>query len=141
MATSDADERVRGLVKSFENALVYTTVLRNIDNLVQNKNDSILIMILASAIASVMVVLLEQHFKRTRLRYFQSPLFRNVSDLLVFLIEKMSDIVVQLTSSLSATLAISVFSSAKDVAWGLTGALVSLSLLWMIEQVITKKHA
>jgi hypothetical protein len=133
-------ERVRGLIKSFENALVYTTVLRNIDNLVQNKDDSILIMILASGIASVVVVLLEQQFKLAQSAYFgDNPIFLNVAELLEFLIERIGDIVVQLTSSLSATLAISVFSSADNIMWGLSGALLSLSLLWMIEQVVTKK--
>ena len=143
------------LVGLFENALIYTTVLRNVDRLIQNKDDSIIIIIASMAIASFLLIMIEERFHAATAGYRNSPAavqrtgtaakpnvlwLANLVYLADFLLHTAGNLVVQLTSSLSATLAISVFSSADGITWGFTGALVSLSLLWMMQQIIDKQE-
>ena len=144
------------LIELFENALIYTTVLRNVDNLIQDKDDSIIIIIVSMAIASFILILIENWFIKISYKYKVKSIpssatqkekslmqeerwLSSLIQLIEFLLQTAGNLVVQLTSSLSATLAISVFSSADSIAWGLTGALVSLSLLWMIQQIVKRQ--
>ena len=56
--------------------------------------------------------------------------------LIMFILDCTNNILVQLTSSLAATLAIAVFASADSVLWGFTGAFAALTLLWMLKQTL-----
>jgi len=63
--------------------------------------------------------------------------WRNVlRDLTLFMLDAVTNVLVQLTSSLSATLATAVFSAADTLLWGLVGAIVSLLLLWLLQRTL-----
>lgn len=135
--------RATTLIELFKNALVYTTVLRNVDALIQDKDDSILIIIMATSLATFGVYVAEQQLvimindPLSPWRYMP-PLgkFAALGELVIFLVDTTGNILVQLTSSLAATLAIKVFASADSFHWGIVGAIMSLSLLWVLQRVV-----
>jgi len=64
--------------------------------------------------------------------------FASLASLAMFLLECSGNILVQLTSSLAATLAITVFASARSIIWGFAGAFSSITLLWILKQSLSK---
>ena len=114
------------------------TIIRNVDGLVQDKDRSIIMIVLASIVAAIGSYQ-TKHYVEDALsdsKYDKSN-WRNVlRDLTLFLLDAITNVLVQLTSSLSATLATAVFSAADTLLWGLVGAIVSLLLLWLLQRTL-----
>lgn len=110
-------------------------------NLIQDKEHSILIIISTMAIASVMTFI-AQVYIADYIHNATHPYgyMRAIVELGQFLLECTGNIAIQLTSSLSATLAISVFSSARSLLWGFTGAFVALTLLWLLRKTVVAQQ-
>jgi len=97
-------------------------------------------MIVASTGAAATALFVAQCYAaelfETRRKHNREGYFKSLEQLVMFLLETAGNIVVQLTSSLAAALAISVFSSADSLVWGFAGALISLTLLWILRKTI-----
>jgi hypothetical protein len=131
-------DRFSQLVSLFENGIIYTSILRNIDGLIDNKDASIVMIVAASAILSVVLYRVEQLV----LEAYPVTVGGDwglVVGLLKFWISTGANVVVQLTSSMAATLAIEVYTDAGSIVWGMFGALLALSLLWLLQES-AKKH-
>ena len=114
------------------------TIIRNVDGLIQDKDRSIIMIVLASIVAAIGSYQ-TKHYVENALsdsKYDKSN-WRNVlRDLTLFMLDAVTNVLVQLTSSLSATLATAVFSAADTLLWGLVGAIVSLLLLWLLQRTL-----
>lgn len=133
----DPAARAAEIISLFQNALIYTVVLRNIDGLVKDKDNSVVIIILSTAIGAASVYMLECIVQSEAASNRGSSYFVPLLDLLDFVLKVGGNILVQLTSSLAATLAITVFASAKTILWGFAGAFSSLTLLWLLQETVT----
>jgi len=120
-------------------------VLRNLDALIQDKPHAIVVIVLTTAIGTAVLYTLEcelyKHVAGTPLdeRHATTAYTSSLVSLALFLLDCASNVLVQLTSSLAATMAISVFSSARSLLWGFAGAFGSLTLLWMLKRVLTAR--
>jgi hypothetical protein len=85
----------------------------------------------AAGTGSAVVYVIENEFKRRRP---EGGTYELLFELISFLLGTMSNIMVQLTSSLAATMAASVYRDAVSVWWGMLGALIAISLLWLLQQ-------
>jgi len=129
--------RAEEIIGLFQNALIYTVVLRNIDGLVADKDNSIVLIIMSTAIGAAGVYLLQCTVQIEAIAVRDVSHFAPLLDLADFVLQVSGNILVQLTSSLAATLAIAVFSSAKTLLWGFCGAFASLTLLWLLRETVT----
>ena len=136
MPPFNAAARATEIIVLFQNALIYTVVLRNIDGLVQDKDHSIVIIIISTAIGAAGVYMLECAVQAEIVSGFATSAFKPLLELADFVLKVGGNILVQLTSSLAATLAITVFASAKTLLWGFAGAFASLTLLWLLQETV-----
>lgn len=137
----DPAARAAEIISLFQNALIYTVVLRNIDGLVKDKDHSIVIIIMSTAIGAAGVYMLECAVQTEASINREKSYFVPLLDLADFVLKVTGNILVQLTSSLAATLAITVFASAKTLLWGFSGAFASLTLLWLLQETVTAAAA
>ena len=135
MTDFNAARRAQEIIELFKNALIYTVVLRNIDGLVKDKDHSIVIIIISTAIAAAGIYMLECYVQLQNEKH-QKAYFKPLLNLSDFILNVSGNILVQLTSSLAATLAIAVFASAKTILWGFAGAFSSLTLLWLLQATV-----
>lgn len=128
------------ITELFKNALVYTTIIRNVDSLILDKDRSIIMIVLGAAIGALGSYKAQEYFKKyltnSNSNYKPGKDLEILGKLGIFVLETTTNVLVQLTSSLSATLATAVFSSADSLTWGLTGAVVSVVLLWLLQETI-----
>ena len=138
MSASD----VHQLTQLFKNALVYTTIIRNVDSLIEDKSRSIILIVMGSAVGALGSYAAKNYVSdriaTSGSRFGPLGKYKIIGELAVFLMETTSNVLVQLTSSLAATLATAVFSSADSLAWGLAGAFVSVVLLWLLQETIVQ---
>ena len=131
---------VTQLTELFKNALVYTTIIRNVDSLIDDKDRSIIMIMLGSALAAAGATratsYAKNEIKSSRSQFNESNTFGIIGKLGVFLLSTATNVLVQLTSSLASTLATAVFSSADSLPWGLAGAVVSIVLLWLLQETV-----
>lgn len=128
------------ITELFKNSLVYTTIIRNVDGLILDKERSIIMIVLGAAISALGAYKAQAYVKTNLATLLPEFADRGeleiIGKLLLFTLETTTNVLVQLTSSLSATLATAVFSSADSLTWGLAGAVVSVVLLWLLQETI-----
>ena len=131
---------VTQITELFKNALVYTTILRNVDSLILDKDRSIIMIVLGSSIAALGMYkannYLAAYLKTPKNNSVFSPghELAIVGKLALFAGNTITNVLVQLTSSLASTLATAIFTSADSLHWGLSGAVLSIVLLWLLQE-------
>ncbi len=137
---------VTQITELFKNALVYTTILRNVDSLILDKDRSIIMIVLGSSIAALGMYKANKYL----VDYLNDPKNNSVfstghelaivGKLALFVGSTATNVLVQLTSSLASTLATALFTSADSFHWGLAGAIVSIVLLWLLQESLIQSQ-
>ncbi len=137
---------VTQITELFKNALVYTTILRNVDSLILDKDRSIIMIVLGSSIAALGMYKANKYLvdylndPKNNSVFSPSHELAIVGKLALFVGSTATNVLVQLTSSLASTLATALFTSADSFHWGLAGAIVSIVLLWLLQESLIQSQ-